>query len=88
MKKQNLAITPALIVPYAPASVNNKLAAVNGFIAFCGLNELRLRAWARTPAPRQRSCSCGFVGTMPILKIIAFICSSHSCLGDKASHSR
>ena len=33
----------ALIGQYAPASVNNKLAAVNGFLAFCGLNELRLR---------------------------------------------
>ena len=32
-----------LIGQYAPASVNNKLAAVNGFLAFCGLNELRLR---------------------------------------------
>ena len=32
-----------LIEDYAPASVNNKLAAVNGFLSFCGLNELRLR---------------------------------------------
>lgn len=32
-----------LIGQYAPASVNNKLAAINGFLAFCGLNELRLR---------------------------------------------
>ena len=32
-----------LIGQYAPASVNNKLAAVNGFLAFCGWNELRLR---------------------------------------------
>ena len=32
-----------LIENYAPASVNNKLAAVNGFLSFCGLNELRLR---------------------------------------------
>lgn len=32
-----------LIGRCAPASVNNKLAAVNGFLAFCGLNELRLR---------------------------------------------
>ena len=33
----------SLIEQYAPASVNNKLAAVNGFLAFCGLNQLRLR---------------------------------------------
>ena len=32
-----------LVGQYAPASVNNKLAAINGFLAFCGLNELRLR---------------------------------------------
>ena len=32
-----------LIGQYAPASVNNKLAAVNGFLSFCGWNELRLR---------------------------------------------
>ena len=32
-----------LIGRYAPASVNNKLAAVNGFLSFCGLNALRLR---------------------------------------------
>ena len=32
-----------LIGQYAPASVNNKLAAINGFLAFCGLNGLRLR---------------------------------------------
>lgn len=33
----------ALVGQYAPASVNNKLAAINGFLAFCGLNGLRLR---------------------------------------------
>lgn len=32
-----------LIGQYTPASVNTKLAAVNGFLTFCGLNELRLR---------------------------------------------
>ena len=32
-----------LIGQYAPASVNNKLAAINGFLSFCGWNELRLR---------------------------------------------
>ena len=32
-----------LIGRYTPASVNTKLAAVNGFLTFCGLNELRLR---------------------------------------------
>ena len=32
-----------LVGQYAPASVNNKLAAINGFLAYCGLNELRLR---------------------------------------------
>ena len=32
-----------LIGQYAPASVNNKLAAVNRFLAFCGLGDLRLR---------------------------------------------
>ena len=32
-----------LIGQYAPASVNSMLAAVNGFLSFCGLNELRLR---------------------------------------------
>ena len=32
-----------LIGQYAPASVNNKLAAVNGFLSFCGLSDLRLR---------------------------------------------
>ena len=32
-----------LIENYAPASVNSMLAAVNGFLRFCGLNELRLR---------------------------------------------
>lgn len=32
-----------LIGQYAPASVNNKLTAVNGFLSFCGWNELRLR---------------------------------------------
>lgn len=33
----------ALIGQYAPASVNNKLAAINGFLSFCGRNDLRLR---------------------------------------------
>ena len=33
----------SLIGRYAPASVNNKLAAVNGFLSLCGWNELRLR---------------------------------------------
>ena len=32
-----------LIENYAPASVNNKLAAVNGFLSFCGMGALRLR---------------------------------------------
>lgn len=32
-----------LIGQYAPASVNNKLAAINGFLSFCGWNDLRLR---------------------------------------------
>lgn len=32
-----------LIGQYAPASVNTMLAAVNGFLTFCGLNDLRLR---------------------------------------------
>lgn len=32
-----------IIGQYAPASVNNKLAAVNGFLVFCGMGELRLR---------------------------------------------
>lgn len=32
-----------LVGQYAPASVNNKLAAINVFLAFCGLNGLRLR---------------------------------------------
>lgn len=32
-----------LIGRYTPASVNTKLATVNGFLTFCGLNELRLR---------------------------------------------
>lgn len=32
-----------LIEQYTPASVNTKLAAVNSFLRFCGLNELRLR---------------------------------------------
>lgn len=32
-----------LIETYAPASVNSMLAAVNGFLSFCGLSELRLR---------------------------------------------
>lgn len=32
-----------LIENYAPASVNTKLAAVNSFLTFCGLNDLRLR---------------------------------------------
>lgn len=32
-----------LIGQYAPASVNNKLAAVNGFLSFCGMGALRLR---------------------------------------------
>ena len=32
-----------LIEAYAPASVNTMLAAVNRFLAFCGLGELRLR---------------------------------------------
>lgn len=32
-----------LIENYAPASVNSKLAAVNGFLSFCGLNDLRMR---------------------------------------------
>lgn len=33
----------ALIEAYAPASVNTMLAAVNRFLAFCGLGDLRLR---------------------------------------------
>ena len=33
----------ALVGQYAPASVNSKIAAVNGFLSFCGLGELRLR---------------------------------------------
>ena len=32
-----------LVETYAQASVNSMLAAVNGFLSFCGLNELRLR---------------------------------------------
>lgn len=32
-----------LIGQYTPASVNNKLAAVNGFLSFCGMGALRLR---------------------------------------------
>lgn len=32
-----------LIGQYAPVSVNTMLAAVNGFLSFCGLNDLRLR---------------------------------------------
>ena len=32
-----------MIGQYAPASVNTKLAAVNSFLTFCGLNDLRLR---------------------------------------------
>lgn len=39
-----------LVGQYAPASVNSKLAAVNGFLGFCGLGELRLR-----PLKLQRS---------------------------------
>lgn len=33
----------ALVGRFAPASVNSKIAAVNGFLSFCGLGELRLR---------------------------------------------
>lgn len=33
----------ALVGKFAPASVNSKIAAVNGFLSFCGLGELRLR---------------------------------------------
>ena len=32
-----------LIRRYAPSSINNKLAAVNGFLSFCGMGALRLR---------------------------------------------
>lgn len=39
-----------LVGQYAPASVNSKLVAVNGFLGFCGLGELRLR-----PLKLQRS---------------------------------
>lgn len=36
-----------MIGQYAPASVNTKLAAVNSFLTFCGLNDLRLRKLLR-----------------------------------------
>ena len=47
-----------LIGQYAPASVNNKLAAVNGFLSFCGMGVLRLRKLKIQKAffsPKKRS---------------------------------